>query len=548
MPTNTRHLITGDDAQVAIAKGVSLVKELARAAYGPQSGNVGIEATYGDPMSSHDGVFNLDHMHLVEDPELYPLGTNMAARIMIQASKQTNVHAGDGTTAAAILAAALYEDARALVASGVDTRMGVARKLRAAAEAATEFVDKIKIKATPELLEAAAVISASDEALGALISDTIQKIGGDGGVIIEDFSGSGVYNDIVNGFYFRRGFTEASLLTDPSNLESRFDNVAVLVCDKPLINVGDIAPILNRVVGANIHELFLVGSVSGEALIQAVKSRLDGHIVTTIVEPPDFAAMRTLFMEDLALYTGAQVLAAGSNPNDFRLDMLGEAKVVVNEFSTTLINGDGDKAQLDARVAELAEELKIATSPIEQEAVRTRLGRLAGKIAILRVGGTTPVEREEIKKRVEDSVAALQAAIKDGVVPGGGAVLARIAVNHQVPITDVPTVPGVKDPLGFTGDGPITPFRKAFETPLRTLLENAGRNSEKGLWQVQEAEDWMGYDLRQENGELVNLKEAGVVDPTLVIKEVINNGASVAAQLIAMTVLMPFDNREAKRG
>ncbi|HEV7237107.1 MAG TPA: TCP-1/cpn60 chaperonin family protein, partial [Ktedonobacteraceae bacterium] len=492
--TNTRHIITGEDAQKATAKAVELTRELARAAYGPQSGNVGLEATYGDPISSHDGVFNLDHLQLQENAELYPLGTNMAARTLIQASKQTNVHAGDGTTAAAILACALYDEAKAQVVNGVDSRMGMARRLtRAAAQAVTE-IEKMKVEATPELLQSVAVISASDADMGMLISDTIQEVGADGGVIIENFSGSGIYNDIVSGFYFRRGFTEAALLTDPSNLESRFDNVAVLVCDKPLSNVGDIAPILNKLVGANIHELLLVGNVTGEALIQAVKSRLDGHIVTTIVDAPDFGPMRTLFMEDLAAYTGAKVLSAGANPNDFTVDMVGEAKVVVNEYSTTLINGDGDTAE---RIKELTEELRVSTSPIEQEAVRTRLGRLTGKIAILRVGGNTPAEQQEVKFRVEDAVAALQAAIKEGVVPGGGVVLARLPKDM--------------------------PFKRAFEQPLLTLLANAGRNSDRGLWHVQEAKPWHGYDLRKDEERLVELTKAGVVDPTLVVKEVVNN-------------------------
>lgn len=517
--TNTRHIITGDKAQEATARAVEITRELARAAYGPQSGNVGLEATYGDPISSHDGVFNLDHLNLQENADLYPLGTNMAARTLIQASKQTNVHAGDGTTAAAILACALYDEAKAMVINRVDSRMGMARRLQAAAAQAIAEVEKLKIQATPELLQNVAIISASDSDMGALISDTIQEIGADGGVIIENFSGAGIYNDIVSGFYFRRGFTEAALLTDPSNLESRFDNVAVLVCDKPLQNVGDIASILNKLVGANVHELLLVGNVSGEALIQAVKSRLDGHIVTTIVDAPDFGPMRTLFMDDLAAYTGAKVLSAGANPNDFTVDMVGEAKVVVNEYSTTLINGDG---QVEQRVKELTEELRQATSPIEQEAVRTRLGRLTGKIAILRVGGNTPAEQQEVKFRVEDAVAALQAAIKEGVVPGGGTVLARLPKDM--------------------------PFKNAFEQPLLTLLANAGRNGDRGLWQVQEAKPWFGFDLRSDELKLVDLKVAGVVDPTLVVKEVVNNAAAAAAILIRTTVWMPFDNREAKRG
>lgn len=516
--TNTRRVISGDEAQSAIKAGVETAYEVARAAYGPRSGNVALESVYGDPRTSHDGIFNLDHLHN-PDPII-----DMPSRILIQSSRATNIHVGDGTTAAVILASAFYREARSLVDGAGVSRMEVAKRLQITAGKALAEIDKIKVRATPELLRQAAVISASDEALGSLISDTVQEIGAEGGVIVENFSGSGIYNEIIGGFYFRRGFTNAALLTDPSNLESRFDNVAVLLCDKELANVGDIAPIIDKVLAAGLKELVLIGNVTTEALAVAVKVRVEGLLTITIVDAPDFGALRTLFMEDLALYTGGRVLGGGANPNDFTVDMLGEAKVIVNEFSTTLINAnsDFDRKALDRRIKELSAELKVATSPVEQEAVRTRLGRLTGHVAILRVGGSTPVEQEEVKLRVDDAVAALQAAIKDGVVPGGGVTLARLPED-----------------IGFS---------KAFSEPLKTLLHNAGRNAERGLWQVQDARAWQGYDLRSDDDKLVDLKDAGVVDPTLVIKEVVSNAASVAAELIKTTVLMPFDNREAKRG
>lgn len=524
LATNTRIVVRGDEAQTAINRGVQEAYDLALDAYGPDSGNVAIEAVYGDPESSHDGVFNLDHLHLPEGTDKYPLGTNMAARMIIQASRQTNQHVGDGTTAAVILAASIYQEALHKVVNGGLSRFVVARQLQEAAGMATDLIDQMKIKATPKLLQAAAIISASDEALGTLISDTIQEIGADGGVIIENFGGTGIYNDIASGFYFRtRGLTNAVLMTDPSNLESRFDRVMVMVCDKELTSSSDIGPILDKCVGANIRQLLLIGNVTTEALGTAVRNRLDGIITTTVVEPPEFSTMRQLFMDDLALYTGAQIFSAGSNPNDFKLEMLGEAKAVVTEHATTLLDGDGDQEKLQERIGQLREELQQASSPIEQEAVRTRLGRLTGKIAILRVGGATPGEQSEVKKRVEDAVSALQAAIKDGVVPGGGVTLARIA--------------------------PTLPFGKAFEQPLKALLGNAGRNADRGLWHVQEADDpWRGYDLRSNHDDLIDLKKAGVVDPTLVVKEVVANAASAAALLIRTRSLLVFDNREAKRG
>lgn len=526
LATNTRKPILSEDAQQAIREGVDLADQVARAAYGPDSGNVAIEAQFGAPISSHDGVFNLDHLHIT-DP-----GPNMAIEALVQASRSTNVHVGDGTTCAAILAASVYREARALVANTQESRFSVARRIRAAANRAVEEIDKLKVKATPELLQNVAIISASDEAIGSLVSDTVQQVGGDGGVIIEQFSGAGVFNDIVDGFYFRRGFTNAGTLTDINNLESRFDKVFVLVCEKELSSVGDIAPILDKCIDANIRDLVLIGNVQTEALGVAVKLNLERiqssgtkGITCTIVDAPDYSAMRTLFMDDLALYTGGQVLNAGARSEDFTVDMLGAAKVVINEFSTTFLDGERDPEQetkLKRRVKELSKELEVATSPVEQEVVRGRLGRLTGKIAILRVGGNVETERETTRLHVEDAVAALQAAIKDGVVPGGGVTLARLPDDID--------------------------FKKAFEEPIKALLDNAGRNSERGLGLVKDAKAWHGYDLRDSDEKLVDLKKSGVVDPTLVIKEVIQNGCSVAAELIKTTVLMPFDNREAKRG
>lgn len=525
LATNTRNPIMGDKAQEAIKEGVSIAYEVAKAAYGPDSGNVSIEAQFGAPINSHDGVFNLDHLH-ISDP-----GPNMAIEMLVGASRSTNVHVGDGTTCATMLAASVYREALAIVTNTGESRFSVARRIRAAAARAVEEVDKLKVKATPELLQNVAIISASDEAVGSLVSDTIQEVGADGGVIIENFGGAGIYNDIVSGFYFRRGFTNAATLSDPSNLESRFDKVFVLVCEKELSSVGDIAPILDKCIDANIRELVLIGNVQTEALGVVVKLNIEhlsnplSGITCTVVDAPVFSALRTLFMDDLAQYVGGKVLNAGANPQDFNVDMLGAARVVINEFSTTVLDGERDTEQEKAmrhRIKELSAELEVATSPIEQEAVRGRLGRLSGKIAILRVGGNTETEQASMKLHVEDAVAALQAAIKDGVVPGGGVTLARLPDDID--------------------------FKKAFELPIRALMDNAGRNAEAALSKVKEAKLWHGYDLRNPDEELVELQAAGVVDPTLVIKEVINNACSVAAELIKTTVLLPFDNREAKRG
>lgn len=523
LATNLRKPILGEDAQVAIREGVELAYELAKVAYGPDSGNVSIESQFGAPVSSHDGVFNLDSLH-IEDP-----GRNQAIETLVQASRSTNTHVGDGTTAAAIVAASVYREAVKAVGNG-ESRYSVARRIRGAAARAVAEVEQLKIESTPELLQNVAIISAADEGIGRLISDTIQEVGADGGVIIENFSGAGIYNDIVSGFYFRRGFTDAATLTDPSNLESRFKKVLVLVVEKELSKVDDIGIILDRCIDRGIKELVLFGNVSGEALATVINTHFDyikskgaKGMVCTVVDSPEYAAMRTLFMDDLALYVGGKVFNADAEEFDPK-EYLGEAEVIVNEFSTTVLNGNRSTQQdneLKHRIKELSTELKQATSPVEQQHVRNRLGRLSGKIAILRVGGNTEVEQIEVKLHVEDAVAAVQAAIKEGVVPGGGVTLARMPDDID--------------------------FKRAFEQPFRALMQNAGRNEEKALWHVQEAKPWQGYDLRDAEEKLVDLHKAGVVDPTLVLKEVISNGCSVAAELIKTGALLPLANREAKR-
>lgn len=516
MSINTRDIVSGEELDKKTLEGVTAVYEVAKAAYGPRSGNVLIESGYGDPVISHDGVFNVDKVHL-EDPV-----ANMAGRTIIQASKTTNMKAGDGTTAAVILAYHLYLEARKLVASHTENRMNVARSLHQTSEEVIDYIDSIKKPATDKLLKDVAIISASDEPVGEMLADTIKEVGEYGGIVIENFAGAGIYNDIVEGFYFRKGFTEANLINDPSNLESRFENVTILLSERRIQTVVDIADILEKVIDAGIKELVIVGTVEPEALATLIKNRLGGVITVSVVDSPVFGSLRTLFFDDLAMYTGGKVLTPGSNPEDFEIEMLGEGKVIMNEFSTTILNGDGDKTGLKKRIKELEAELAVAESSVTQEAIRERLGRLKGKIAIVKVGGATEVEQKEIKLRVQDSICAVQAAMKDGIVPGGGTTLSRLDIDSE--------------------------FSETFQKPFKVLMDNAGRNPEQLIGKLLETDLWQGYDLRKENIKLENLLKAGVVDPALVIKEVVKNATSVAAELIKTTVALPLSDRENKRG
>lgn len=514
MSKQTRSVVYGDELQTKLASGVEKLYKVAETAYGPKSGNVAIEMPYGDPTVSHDGVTNVEKVFLKDPVE------NMAAAILKQASKKSNKKVGDGTTGVVILSYYLYKEARKLIANGYN-EMEIARKLRETATDAVKQIDKMKKPTDSELLAYVAKISAGDEAIGEMIADVIEEIGIDGGVTIEDFAGVGIYNEIVDGFYFRKGFTNVNLTTDPTNLESKHNNVRIFITEKKLTTTTDIAPILEKIVKEGIKDLVIVGDVGEEALNVLFLNRLKGIITVTVVDAPVFDAMRSLFLEDLAAVTDGTVFMSGANGGDFEVDMLGAAgKVIVNENSTTILDGDGDTEDLSKRVKELRAQLKEAESEVTVEALKNRLSRLSGKVAIIRVGGTVESEQAEIKLRVQDAICAVQAAIKDGIVPGGGVALARIK------------------PLAF---------EKAFQEPFKVLLANSGNDAPGDvLSKVLRKSLWYGIDLKGDSYEPVDLFKAGVIDPTWVIKEVIVNACSVVAQLVTLKATIHHTDREQK--
>jgi len=514
MSKQSRKVVYGDELQNKLVSGVEQLYKVAETAYGPKSGNVAIEMPYGDPTVSHDGVTNVEKVFLKDPVE------NMAAAIIKQASKKSNKKVGDGTTGVVILSYYLYKEARKLEAGGYN-RMEIARKLRETAADAVEQIDKMKKPTDSELLKYVAEISAGDEAIGDMIADVIEEIGVDGGVTIEDFAGVGIYNEIVDGFYFRKGYTNVNLTTDPSNLESRHDNVRIFITEKKLTTTTDIAPILEKIVKAGIKDLVIVGDIAEEALNVLFLNRLKGIITTTVVDAPVFDAMRSLFMEDLAIITDGKVFTPGSNSSDFDVDMLGAAgKVIVNENSTTILDGDGDSDAINSRVSELRDQLSTSESEVTIEALKNRLSRLTGKVAIIRVGGAVESEQAEVKLRVQDAICAVQAAIKDGIVPGGGVTLARIK------------------PLAF---------QNAFKEPFKVLLANAGHDAPGDvLSEVLRKSEWFGVDLKSDSYEPVDLFKAGVIDPTWVIKEVVQNACSVVAQLITLKASIYHTDRDSK--
>lgn len=505
-----KKVVFGDELHAGIAKGLQIAYDVAKASYGPNAGNALIEYPYGDPLISRDGVTNLRKLILDDAIE------NAAVQVVVQASKHNDIVVGDGTTASVILAYHLYTAGRKLVAAG-NNQMLVSRQITAAGDAAIAEIDKLKQPLNPKMLSKVATTSAGDEAIGELIAETIGAIGADGGVTIEDFAGKGIYNEIVEGFYFRKGLISAYLAKDPANVESRHLKAPILILDKQLSTQSEAADILDKIVG-KFQELVIVGNVAGDALAFLVQLRLSNKLLVSIVEPP--YEVRNLFLEDLALMTGATVITEGFNVSEFNNEMLGFAeKAVITTTSTTLLGSDGAQEDVDKRVSELQTQLKEASSPVDIEVIRGRLSRLTGKVAIVRVGGTTETEQKEVKLRVQDAIGATQAALKDGIIPGGGVTLARLDIA----------------------------FKEAYEAPFKQLASNSGANAEKLLADVQAAPAGYGYDLKNITDKPVDMIKAGVVDPSLVIKEVISNASSVAAKLLTTSSGITLANREEKK-
>lgn len=505
-----KDVVFDDELHTRIAKGLQIAYNVAKASYGPNAGNALIEYPYGDPLISRDGVTNLRKL-ILDDPI-----ENAAVQVVVQASKHNDQSVGDGTTGSVVLAYHLYTEGRRLVASGQNP-MVVSRMIIEAGNNAVAEIDRIKKPLDPKMLNKVATTSAGDAAIGELVAETVNAVGADGGVTLEDFAGRGVYNEVVEGFYFRKGLVSAYLAKDPGNMESKHYKAPILILDKQLSEQNEAAELMERIIDKGFKELVIVGGVVGDALAFIVQLRLSNKLTVSIVDAPYDA--RSLFLEDLALMTDATVVTEGFDINEFDVSMLGFAeKAVITTIGTTLLGPDGQQTKVDARVAELRKQLEEASSPIDIEMIRGRLSRLTGKVAIIRVGGATETEQKEVKLRVQDAVGAAQAALKEGILPGGGTSLARLSVG----------------------------FKEAFEAPFLQLAANSGVNPQKLLYQLQDAPYGYGFNLRDISAKPIDLIKAGVVDPALVVKEVVFNAASVAAKLLTTSSGITLADRNEK--
>jgi chaperonin GroEL len=519
------------ETRAKLLSGARKVYEAVKSTYSPQSGNVAIELNYGNPVVSHDGVTVARSIALSDPVE------NMGARFLKEASEQTNRVAGDGTSATVILGYHLIEDGNKLLAAGYNP-MAIRRGIeKAAIDIKKEIKDHAQSISEQDLVKVAA-ISAGDDALGALIADTLVKVGKTGGVNVEQYSGLNVEQDIVEGFFWSEGLESPYMINNVDLRRAEYDEVFVLVADKKLRDVTDVQRVLEIVFEQKSKNLLIVGDVSGFALNTLVQNKLEGKVNSMSVKTPPIGAQRTEFLQDIAAQTGAQVITEGQDMAEIDYEQLGYAdRVLSSQTYTTIYGGAGDQKDVAKRIKLIQKQLDEATDAGLAEKLEDRLAKLTGKIGVIKVGGATETERKEKMLRVEDAVYATKAARAEGVVPGGASTLLHIGGNktlHKAEQTD--------EHVGYSM------VYKALAQPFKQLMKNAGLD-DVGYHVYAALKEGFGYgfNVKKMTDEPIDLEAAGILDPAKVLTQVVENACSTAGLVITTNAAVTFDKEEMRK-
>lgn len=519
-----------DDARRRVLAGAEILYDAVKTTMGPKGRNVVISKSYGAPTVTHDGVTVAKGVDIA-DVDDETLGYKVGAELIKQAASKMNDVAGDGTTTVTVLTYHILNEANKLIAAGHNPML-----LRKGLEAAaTDVIAKLEtmaedIEGNKERVAEVATISAGDATIGQLIADVIDKVGKDGVVTVEEGQGLSLESEVVEGFTFDRGFVSPYMVTDTARMEAVYDKPAIVITDKKISSIQEFLPLLEKLAQAGKKDLVLIcEDVEGEALGTLVLNRLKGVFNTVAIKAPSFGDRRKDVLADIAILTGATVITEdqGFTFENADLSMVGSARrVLVTKDETTIIEGAGDASEVDARIKQISAQAEAATSEYDKENLEKRRASLSGKVAVIKVGGATETEIEEKKFRVDDAVAAVKAALDEGIVPGGGVTLINLIGTIQTASSDDATVTAGKQLL-----------QRALEQPFRILLTNAGLNADEWLPQVRKGKAGQGVDVN-EPGKLVDLKAAGVVDPARVTKEALQNATSIAGTAMTMGALV----------
>ena len=515
-----------EDARARVLAGAKILYNAVKTTMGPKGRNVVIGKSYGGPSVTHDGVTVAKSID-IDEADDETLGLKVGAELIKQAANKMNDVAGDGTTTVTVLTYHILNEANKLIAAGHNPML-LRKGLERAASEIIKELGKLAddIRGDKKRIAEVATISAGDEAIGKLIADVMEKIGPNGVVTVEEGRGLELESEVVEGFTVQRGFVSPYMVTDAKRMEAVYDKPAIVVTDKKVSSAQEFVPLLEMIAQSGKKDLVLIADdVDGEALSLLVLNRLKGAFNTLAIKAPSDKDV----LYDIAALVGAKVITedTGMTFDNVGSDVIGSArKVIATKDLTTIVEGEGSKAAVSARVDQIELEIDNATSDYTKKNLQKRHAALTGEVAVIKVGGATETEIEEKKYRVDDAVAAVKAALAEGIVPGGGVTLVNLACGYKHSNS--------KDASVLAGEDLLI---HALEQPFRILLSNSGLNADEWLPQVKKAKAGQGINVNHPN-ELLDLKSAGVVDPVRVTKEALQNAASIAGTAMTMGALV----------
>lgn len=517
-----KELLFGEDARRALERGVDQLANAVKVTLGPKGRNVVLEKSYGAPTITNDGV------SIAREIELEDAYENMGAQTLKEVATKTNDVAGDGTTTATVLAQAIFKEGLKNVAAGANPML-IKRGIEKAVERLVEEISRLSqpVEGREAVAQVASISAGNDEEIGELIAEAMEKVGQDGVISVEESKSMGTSLDVVEGMQFDRGYLSPYMVTDTDTMEASLDDPYILITDKKLSSIQELLPVLEKVAQTGKPLLIIAEDVEGEALATLVLNKIRGVFNCVAVKAPGFGDRRKAMLEDIAILTGGQVITEdlGLKLENTDLDMLGRAgKVNVSKEETTIVEGYGDKENIQGRIKQIRVEIENTTSDFDREKLQERLAKLAGGVAVIQVGAATETELKEKKHRIEDALSATRAAVEEGLVAGGGTTLLDVV--------------SVLDELKLEGDEAtgVDIIRRALEAPVRLIADNAGYEGSVIVEKVKEKEKGIGFDAFK--GEFVDMVKAGIVDPAKVTRSALQNAASAAAMLLTTECLV----------
>ena len=513
-----------EDARKALEAGVNKVANTVKVTLGPKGRNVVLDKKFGAPLITNDGVT------IAKEIELDDAFENMGAQLVKEVSIKTNDVAGDGTTTATLLAQALIREGMKNVTAGANPmilKKGISKAVDKAVE--TLKVNSKQVEGSKDIARVA-TISAADEFIGSLIAEAMEKVGNDGVITVEESKTAETYSEVVEGMMFDRGYITPYMCTDTDKMEAVIDDAYILITDKKISNIQEILPLLEEIVKAGQKLVIIAEDIEGEALTTLILNKLRGTFVCVGVKAPGFGDRRKEMLRDIAVLTGGQVISSeiGLELKDANISQLGRARQVkIDKENTIIVDGAGDADEIKGRVSQIRAQIETSTSDFDREKLQERLAKLAGGVAVIKVGAATEIEMKEKKLRIEDALAATKAAVEEGIVAGGGTALLNTisSVSELVDALEGDEKTGAKIVL------------KALEEPVRQIAENAGLEGSVIVDKIVSA-DKVGYGFNALTEEYVDMMESGIVDPTKVTRSALQNAASVASMVLTTESLV----------